>query len=134
MKHYNVSAAIIIENEKVLCVQRGESKYDYISKKYEFPGGKIEEGETKENALIREINEELNLEINNLELFMTVTHEYPDFKLTMHGFLCKTKNIDSLILKEHLAYKLLPKTELKNMDWAAADIPFVEKLILTTNG
>ena len=66
-KHYTVSAAIIIENKKILCVQRNKGKYNYISYKYEFPGGKLEEGEKEEDALKREISEELNLEIDVAE-------------------------------------------------------------------
>ena len=129
MKHYNVSAAIIFVDNKILCVQRGPSKYDYISFKYEFPGGKIEEGESPEVALIREIEEELNLSINNLSFFQTVNHTYQDFSITMHAFTCKVKDISIIELREHLEYKLLGKNDLSNLDWAAADIPFVDKLI-----
>ncbi len=129
MKHYNVSAAIIFVDNKILCVQRGPSKYDYISFKYEFPGGKIEEGESPEVALIREIEEELNLSINNLSFFQTVNHTYQDFSITMHAFTCKVKDISIIELREHLEYKLLEKNDLSNLDWAAADIPFVDKLI-----
>lgn len=129
MKHYNVSAAIIFVDNKILCVQRGPSKYDYISSKYEFPGGKIEEGESPEVALIREIEEELNLSINNLSFFQTVNHTYQDFSITMHAFTCKVKDISIIELREHLEYKLLEKNDLSNLDWAAADIPFVDKLI-----
>ena len=88
-KHYTVSAAIIVENKKILCVQRNKGKYDYISYKYEFPGGKLEEGENEEDALKREISEELNLEIDVAEKFLVVIHEYLDFDLTMHSYLCK---------------------------------------------
>ncbi len=129
MKHYNVSAAIIFVDNKILCVQRGPSKYDYISSKYEFPGGKIEEGESPEVALIREIEEELNLSIINLSFFQTVNHSYQDFSITMHAFTCKVKDISIIELREHLEYKLLKKNDLSNLDWAAADIPFVDKLI-----
>ena len=79
MKTIEVVAAIIIYDNKILCVQRGESKLNYISKKYEFPGGKIELGETKEEAIKREILEELNLEIEVRDEYMTVNHQYPDF-------------------------------------------------------
>jgi 8-oxo-dGTP diphosphatase len=134
MKHYNISAAIIIVDKQILCLQRGESKYEYISQKYEFPGGKIEEGEKPENAVIREIQEELNLDIHDLLYFSTVDHVYPDFKITMHAFLCKVKDFKKINLSEHLAYQLLDPTELLNLDWAAADIPFVDKLINEFNG
>lgn len=131
-KHYTVSAAIIVENKKILCVQRDKGKYDYISYKYEFPGGKLEEGENEEEALKREISEELNLEIDVAEKFLVVTHEYLDFDLTMHSYLCKA-NTEQLVLKEHIDAKWLYKNELIELDWAAADLPIVTKLINTNH-
>jgi 8-oxo-dGTP diphosphatase len=131
-KHYTVSAAIIVENKKILCVQRNKGKYDYISYKFEFPGGKLEEGENEEDALRREISEELNLEIDVTEKFLVVTHEYFDFNLTMHSYLCKA-NTEQLDLKEHIDAKWLHKDELIELDWAAADLPIVSKLINTNH-
>ena len=131
-KHYTVSAAIIVENKKILCVQRNKGKYDYISYKYEFPGGKLEVGENEEDALKREISEELNLEIDVAEKFLVVTHEYLDFDLTMHSYLCKA-NTEKLVLKEHIDAKWLFKNELIELDWAAADLPIVSKLINTNH-
>lgn len=129
MKHYNISAAVILIKDKIFCVQRGESKFDYISKKFEFPGGKIEEGESETEALIREIKEELNLKIQNLNKFIVVNHQYPDFDITMNVFHCNCPNFQDLILREHLSYKLLSTNELISLDWAEADIPIVNKLI-----
>ena len=131
-KHYTVSAAIILENKKILCVQRSKGKYDYISYKYEFPGGKLEVGENEEDALKREISEELNLEIDVAEKFLVVTHEYLDFDLTMYSYLCKA-NTEELVLKEHIDAKWLYKNELIELDWAAADLPIVSKLINTNH-
>ena len=131
-KHYTVSAAIIVENKKLLCVQRNKGKYDYISYKFEFPGGKLEEGENEEDALKREILEELNLKIDVKEKFLVVTHEYLDFNLTMHSYLCKA-NTEQLVLKEHIDAKWLHKNELIELDWAAADLPIVSKLINTNH-
>ncbi|WP_236622738.1 NUDIX domain-containing protein [Methanococcoides methylutens] len=74
MKHYEVVAAIIMDDDRVLCVQRDHGKYDYISLKYEFPGGKIEPDETKEQALERELLEELDLNIEIEREFLTVNH------------------------------------------------------------
>lgn len=128
MKHIEVVAAIIINEKKILCVQRGENKLTYISKKYEFPGGKMEVGETKEETIKREILEELKMLIEVKDEFLTVTHEYPDFILTMHSFICNC--IDPKVtLTEHINFKWLHKNELPHLDWAAADIPIVEKLI-----
>jgi 8-oxo-dGTP diphosphatase len=128
MKSIEVVAAIIVNDNKILCVQRGEHKYDYISKKFEFPGGKIEDGESKIEAIRREISEELKMDINPSEEFITVVHQYPDFNLIMHGFICTCKN-PALVLTEHIDFKWLNKSELINLDWAAADIPIVEKLL-----
>jgi 8-oxo-dGTP diphosphatase len=128
MKNIVVVAAIIINNNKILCVQRGENKLDYISKKFEFPGGKIEIGETKEEGIIREVLEELNMTIIPFEEFLTVNHQYPDFNLTLHSFLCSTDN-PTVTLSEHIDYKWLNKEELLNLDWAAADLPIVAELL-----
>ena len=130
MKNIKVVAAIVINDRKILCVQRGESKYEYISKKYEFPGGKIEEGETKIDATIREIREELKMSIIVREDFLTVSHKYPDFELTMHSYICDVEDTN-LTLTEHIDYKWLKKNELEHLDWAAADIPIVQKLMST---
>lgn len=128
MKHYDVVAAIIIHENKILCVQRSESKFDYISKKYEFPGGKVELGETNEEALKREVMEELNMVVNVKDIFLTVDHQYPDFKITMHSYLCNSAN-KSLTLTEHIDFKWLSDSGLDDLDWAAADIPIVNKLM-----
>lgn len=128
MKKVEVVAAVIFHNNKILCVQRGDNKYNYIAFKYEFPGGKVESGESNEAAIKREILEELSLEISIDSQFLTVNHEYPDFILTMHSFICSCDN-PSIELSEHIDFKWLDKTELKTLDWAAADVPIVDKLI-----
>jgi 8-oxo-dGTP diphosphatase len=128
MKSIEVVAAIVIFEKKILCVQRGENKFEYISKKYEFPGGKMEVGETKEETIKREILEELKMLIDIQEEFISVTHQYPDFILTMHSFICKCDS-PTLTLTEHIDFKWLNKDELSNLDWAAADIPIVNELI-----
>lgn len=128
MKKIEVVAAIIISENEILCVQRGESKLPYISKKYEFPGGKMEEGETRNQAIQREILEELNLNINVASEYLTVEHTYPDFHITMHSLICSVEN-RNLTLSEHIDFKWLPKEELEVLDWAAADVPIVEKLM-----
>jgi len=128
MIQIEVVAAIIFHNDKILCVQRGENKYDYISRKFEFPGGKIEEGETRQETIRREILEELNIDITVEEEFLTVTHPYPDFILTMHSFICKSDSAE-LTLTEHIDYKWLKTEDLAGLDWAAADIPIMEKLM-----
>lgn len=128
MKQISVVAGIIYYKNEILCVQRAINKFDYISKKFEFPGGKIEEGETREDALRREIMEELEMEVEVKELFLTVTHPYPDFELTMHSYICEVA-YRQLTLHEHIDYKWLTLKNLKDLDWAAADIPIVNKLV-----
>lgn len=128
MKHIEVVAAIIINDNKILCVQRNVNKLSYISMKYEFPGGKMEPGETKVETIKREILEELKMNINVHEEFLTVTHEYPDFILTMHSFICSCYD-PKVTLTEHIDFKWLDKNNLEGLDWAAADVPIVEKLI-----
>jgi 8-oxo-dGTP diphosphatase len=128
MKKIEVVAGVIFWGNLILCVQRPKNKLHYISEKFEFPGGKIEEGETKEEALHRELLEELNISTKIKNLFLTVVHEYPDFEITMHSFICE---VDSKIinLNEHISQQWLTINELQKLDWAAADIPIVNKLI-----
>lgn len=128
MKKVEVVAAIIYKGDDILCVQRGKNKLEYISEKFEFPGGKIEQGETKKEALRRELIEELNIKPEIEDLYLTVVHQYPDFELTMHSFKCVAESKD-LQLTEHISFKWLKKDDLGDLDWAAADIPIVQKII-----
>jgi 8-oxo-dGTP diphosphatase len=129
MKKIEVVAAIIFYKDEILCVQRPKNKLVYISEKFEFPGGKIEQGETKEEALKRELIEELNVVTDIKSFFTTVVHKYPDFELTMHSYICEVKTKE-LTLNEHIAQEWLSLDELNKLDWAAADIPIVNKLIM----
>lgn len=127
MKKIEVVAAIITHNDDILCVQRGPAKYHYIANKFEFPGGKIESGETPNQAIIREIKEELHIALSDVTYFATVEHQYPDFHITMHAYICPVMTKD-LTLTEHISQQWLRPHQLNQLDWAAADIPFVEKL------
>lgn len=127
MKHLNVVAAIIKKDNKYLCMQRNESKYNYISYKYEFPGGKIEEGENEKEALSREINEELNIEIEIGSKVTTVEHTYLDFSITMHCYFCET-DTETITLKDHINYVWLEKEKLQALDWAEADIHILDSI------
>jgi 8-oxo-dGTP diphosphatase len=128
MKRIEVVAGVIFWNDLVLCVQRPKNKHHYISEKFEFPGGKIEKDETKEEALHRELLEELNLLANIKSFFTTVVHVYPDFELTMHSYICEVGSKE-LTLHEHIDQKWMKINELTSLDWAAADLPIVDKLI-----
>lgn len=117
MKTIKVVAAIIIDGEKVFATQRG---YGEFQGGWEFPGGKVEEGETLEHAIVREIKEELDTEIEVMELLDTVEYNYPKFHLSMDCFICKIKS-GNLVLKEHEAAKWLTKDTLNSVDWLPAD-------------
>ena len=127
MKKIQVVAAIIKNQNRILCCQREANKLTYLSEKWEFPGGKLEEGESNKEGLIREIKEELEMDIYNLEFALTVQHQYPNFHLTMHTYFADTKQINH----ELHAHKKATWESIENLDkfdWAAADIPIVEYL------
>ena len=124
MKTVRVVAAIIIENDKVFATQRG---YGEFKDGWEFPGGKIEPGETPEEAIVREIKEELDTEVEVIELLDTVEYDYPNFHLSMGCFICKIKSGD-LVLKEHEAAKLLTKDTLGSVEWLPADMGLVREI------
>jgi len=127
MKHFEVSAGILIYQGKILCMQRGKGKYSYTDYTYEFPGGKIETGESKEEALIREIHEELNISLDNYVFFDQVSYTYPDFSVTLYFFLCHLKSPE-FTQKEHINHIWLSSDTLKTLQWAAADAIIIEKL------
>ncbi|MCH4167008.1 MAG: (deoxy)nucleoside triphosphate pyrophosphohydrolase [Megasphaera sp.] len=129
MKHLEVVAAVLKYDGKILCMERGKGKYEYVSFKYEFPGGKIEPGEAKHEAIERELREEMDVHVTVQEedLYMTVRHMYPDFSITMYAFLCQLDSPD-FVRKEHVAAKWLLPHELPTLDWAPADVPIMEKL------
>lgn len=124
MKKIRVVAAIIVEDGKVFSTQRG---YGEFQGGWEFPGGKIEANETPEDALVREIKEELDTEIEVVELLDTVEYDYPTFHLSMDCFICNIKSGD-LVLKEHEAAKWLSKDELDSVDWLPADLGLIPKI------
>ncbi len=128
MKKIEVVAAIIIKDNKIYCAKRPDK--GEVGLKWEFPGGKIEKDESAENALIREIKEELNATIEVDKYFMTVEHQYTSFFITMHSYLCSIKTGD-LKRNEHVADTWLEVGNLNSLDWAPADQPIVDKLINT---
>lgn len=123
-KHVTVAAAIIVDDGKIFATQRGYGKF---KDGWEFPGGKIEQDETPQQAVKREIREELDTEIEVGELFDTVEYDYPDFHLTMYCFFCTIISGD-LVLKEHEAAKWLTRETLDSVNWLPADIELIEKL------
>ncbi|CCY49528.1 MULTISPECIES: (deoxy)nucleoside triphosphate pyrophosphohydrolase [Peptostreptococcus] len=126
MKRIEVVAAIIKKNGKYLATQRG---YGDLKGGWEFPGGKMEEGEDREEALIREIKEELDAQINIEKYFTTVEYDYKSFYLIMHCFICNLID-ENISLLEHSNAVWLDKNELGKLDWLPADIEVVESLIM----
>ena len=124
MKTINVVAAIIHHDHKILATQRG---YGEFKDGWEFPGGKIEEGETPEQALIRELHEELTVTIKPEKLLTVVEYDYPNFHLTMHCFMASITE-GHINLLEHEAMKWLTKEELSSVAWLPADLGIIELL------
>ena len=125
LKTINVVAAIIRDGEKVFATQRGYGEY---KDGWEFPGGKIEAGETPQQALVREIREELDCEIIVGEHLVTVEHDYPDFHLSMQCFWAELVEGSHMKLLEHEAAKWLSVDELDSVDWLPADVSVVEAI------
>lgn len=124
MKTIRVVAAIIRDKDKIFATQRG---YGEFKDGWEFPGGKIEEGETPQDALKREIMEELDTEIKVGELIDTIEYDYPTFHLTMDCFWVEVIT-GHLVLKEAEAAKWLTKEQLDSVDWLPADVTLIDKI------
>lgn len=124
MKVIKVVAAIMIDNGRVFATQRG---YGEFKDGWEFPGGKVEPEETPQEALVREIKEELNSVIEVGELLDTVEYDYPEFHLSMDCFICKVKAGD-LELKEHEDARWLTTETLDSVDWLPADLGLIQKI------
>lgn len=123
-KHINVVAAIFISDNRLFATQRGYGEWkDW----WEFPGGKIEDGESREEALKREIREELATEIEVGELLTTVEYDYPQFHLTMHCYLCTIVS-GKLSLIEHEDARWLAMDELDSVKWLPADVEVIESI------
>lgn len=124
MKTIEVVAAIIVKDNQVFATQRG---YGEFQGWWEFPGGKMETGESPQEALKREIREELDAEIDVKELLETVEWDYPNFHLTMHCFIC-TLVSESMHLNEHEAAAWLSPDTLKSVKWLPADEGLLDKI------
>ncbi len=126
-KHYNVVAAVITDGDKYLCMQRCRSKYSYITEHWEFPGGKVEEGESHHETLVREIHEEMDWDVYVGRCLGSVEQEYPDFSITLTAYLCKGGEGEFKLL-DHLDYKWLTREELDSLNWTEGDRKLLELL------
>ena len=124
MKTIRVVAAVIRKGDKIFATQRG---YGELKGGWEFPGGKIEDGETPQEALKREIEEELDTEILVGELIDTIEYDYPNFHLSMDCFWCEIVE-GRLVLKEHEAARWLDRKTLDDVEWLPADVTLVGKI------
>ena len=118
-KHIQVAAALIFEEGKILATKRGDSPYAYVAHKYEFAGGKIESGERGEDAVKRELKEELDMDVRVGALYASDTYEYPDFIITLWLYECEM--LSNFQLKEHESYAWIAPADLDETDWAPAD-------------
>lgn len=130
MKKIEVAAAVIRRGNEIFATQRG---YGEFKDWWEFPGGKMEQGEAPEQALIREIREELDAEIEVGNLIQTIEWDYPAFHLTMHCFWCSLKSA-SLHLNEHEASRWLNAESLHSVQWLPADTGILEEIRQTLEG
>ena len=130
MKQITTVAGVIVnEKGEILCTKRDVGKYEYVSLKWEFPGGKVEEGETQKETLERELREELEIKVEIGDFFYQVEHDYPDFHLSMAVYECKFRE-QNISMNVHKDLKWVKPENLMNLDWAEADLPVAEKIYL----
>ena len=124
MKNIEVVAAIIRDEDEFLATKRGYGEFRGL---WEFPGGKMDAGETRHEALLREIREELNCDIRIDDFLLTVEYDYPEFHLIMHCYLCEL--LSEFTLLEHDDYEWLDRDNLLDIEWLEADIEVVNYLL-----
>ena len=125
-KHVKVAAALLFDKGRIFATRRGASPYPYVAHKLEFPGGKIEPNECGEDAVKRELQEELSLDVKVGSLYACHTFEYPDFIITLSLYECEM--LSDFVLKEHESYAWLLPSELDENDWAPADADILASL------
>ena len=125
--HHNVVAAVIERDGRYLCVQRGKTRFEYTSYRYEFPGGKVEQGETDEQAVRRELMEEMGVDVRVIAPVGSISHVYPDFSVTLRFYLCQLVS-GIPVLREHVASVWAAPDELESLPWVEADRAFVQQL------
>jgi 8-oxo-dGTP diphosphatase len=125
-RHLHVACAIIQQDGLILATQRSAAMS--LPLKWEFPGGKLEAGESAQDCLVRELQEELGISVRVGQRLTPLIHSYPDFTVTLYPFCCDQLEGD-LTLYEHAAARWLPLDELRGLDWVEADRPIIEQLL-----
>ena len=125
-RHIHVSCGVIERDGRILAAQRSESMS--MPLKWEFPGGKIREGELPDSCLVRELVEELGIQVSVRDPLPTTTHHYPSFTITLFPFVCSIRSGD-ITLHEHAACTWLPPEKLASLDWAEADLPVLKSYL-----
>jgi 8-oxo-dGTP diphosphatase len=128
-RHLHVACAIIEQNGTVLAAQRSASTT--LPLKWEFPGGKIETGETPKECLTRELQEELGISVVIADALTPTTHSYPDFAVTLYPFICQQAG-GSMTMYEHHALTWVEPQQMPGLDWAAADLPIIREYLART--
>ena len=126
MRHIHVTCAIIERDNLILAAQRSANMS--LPLKWEFPGGKIDYGESPEECLRREIVEEMGIQVSVGKSLSATSHNYPTFSVTLHPFVCSIES-GEIVLHEHAAIVWLPPEELHNLDWAEADLPVIQSYL-----
>ncbi|MBQ7913189.1 MAG: (deoxy)nucleoside triphosphate pyrophosphohydrolase [Clostridia bacterium] len=125
-KHIQVAAALLFDKGRIFAAKRGESPYPYVAHKYEFPGGKIEQGESGEAAVKRELKEELDMQVKVGGMYAKHTFEYPDFIITLSLYECEM--LSAFTLNEHESYAWISPKDLDEREWAPADADILGSL------
>lgn len=130
----HVVCAVVEHQGEILCMQKGDHKYSYISHHWEFPGGKVEQGETEEQALVRELMEEMDYHVTVERHLLTTEYIYPDFEISLSAYLCHPANNESprlFKMKEHIQSQWLAPSHLNTLVWAPADKQLIDEISKT---
>jgi 8-oxo-dGTP diphosphatase len=129
-RHLHVACAIIEQDGKVLAAQRGATMS--LPFKWEFPGGKIESGESPQECLHRELAEELGISVFIGSALCPATHTYSDFTVTLHPFTCRLGDSEQIMMREHNALLWIEPERMPELDWATADLPVISEYMAST--
>lgn len=129
--HHHVVCAVVQHGGRYLCLRRGSTRFPYTAYRWEFPGGKVEAGENEEQALLRELQEEMDYPVTVVRHLCTVQHAYPDFSVTLSAYLCVPDGVspDAFSLHEHVESRWMTANKMPSLDWVAADTTILQQLL-----